>query len=205
MESNLPGMDAPASSPALSPGRIVVAFSPVLVIALVLSAGAALHLNADVLPFNTAAFMNIGEVLAPLVAISAFIERAVEVLLTTARNEESNRLQTVLDQSSQDPTQTSRTDEARARLQAYKSQTQRLAFLLSVGLGVLAGLLGVRALSNLLAKDAHPVPAFEILDIALTGLVIGGGADGIHKIVKAVTDYMEMISRKSQAAPGTQP
>ena len=42
--------------------------------------------------------------------------------------------------------------------------------------------------------------AFHTFDILLTGVVIGGGADGIHTIVGAVLDYMDMISQKAQNA-----
>ncbi len=86
------------------------------------------------------------------------------------------------------------------KIRDYSLGTRRYAFLLAVALGLVASMLGLRALENLVITPAgSPLdPAVQRFDMLLTGLVVGGGADGIHKPVKAFTDYMEMISRNAK-------
>lgn len=151
------------------------------------------------LAFDEGAFQNIGQVFAPLVLVAAFIERAVEVVLTPTRGAEAGRLQAKAEAHRAAGEQEEASEHDR-RITEHKLGSRRRAFFLAVSLGVLASLLGVRGVENLLAADPAPGAGFQFFDIVLTGLVIGGGADGIHKIVKAVTDYMEMVSRKSQAS-----
>lgn len=149
------------------------------------------------LQFDQKALANLGVVLAPLVAVAAFIERAVEVILTPLRGDTADRMQaevTAATAAGQDAA------ALKKRLHDFKLGTRRYAFLLAVSLGIIASLLGVRGLENLVS-DSTPLSApAKGFDVVLTGLLLGGGADGIHKPVKAFTDYMNMISKKSQAA-----
>jgi hypothetical protein len=42
-------------------------------------------------------------------------------------------------------------------------------------------------------------PLFTSVDVVVTGAVIGGGADGLHKIVKVFTTFFETTSAKIEA------
>jgi len=165
----------------------LIAVLILLVIALV-SAG---HFRP--LAFNQNALTNFAVVLAPLVAVAGFIERAVEVILTPWRGDASDKSAREI-KGVADP-------DAKAALEAqlhdYKLGTRRYAFLLSVTLGIIAALMGVRAIQNLVDTRLGALP--QAFDVLLTGLLLGGGADGIHKPVKAFTDYMDLISQNSKA------
>ncbi|HEX7120637.1 MAG TPA: hypothetical protein VF212_17725 [Longimicrobiales bacterium] len=187
------------SSPTLPLPLGLTPYTLVLIGLLVAAYVFFIRVRPEALRFDPNALANLGSVLAPLVVCAAFIERAVEVVLTPLRGEESARLQA----KAQACRATGDHDEAaehETRLTEHKLGSRRRAFFLAVALGIAASLLGIRGLESLLADGAQPGTGFEFFDIVLTGLVIGGGADGIHKIVKAFTDYMEMVSRKTQSA-----
>lgn len=167
-----------------------------IVAALVVAAAAAATAFSP-LQFDPKALANLGVVLAPLVAVAAFIERAVEVILTPLRGDTADRMQaevTAAAAAGQDAA------ALKKQLHDFKLGTRRYAFLLAVSLGVIASLLGVRGLENLVSANTPLSAPAKGFDVVLTGLLLGGGADGIHKPVKAFTDYMNMISKKSQAA-----
>lgn len=148
--------------------------------------------------FKPDAIANVGNVLAPLVLIAAFIERAVEVLLTPVRGDHADRLRSRIEKQQQaggDVTALER------ELRDYKLTNRRIAFFMAVALGLLAALLGFRALESLFATPPAAGSSLQFFDVVLTGVVIAGGADGIHTPVQAFTDYMERISRNAKTAP----
>ncbi len=149
------------------------------------------------LEFDEEGLANLGMVLAPLVAVAAFIERTVEVILTPTRGDTAGKLRHQLEVKKEAGADVGDLEE---KIRDYSLGTRRYAFLLAVALGLVASMLGLRALENLVITPAgSPLdPAVQRFDMLLTGLVVGGGADGIHKPVKAFTDYMEMISRNAK-------
>lgn len=149
------------------------------------------------LEFDPEGLQNLGMVLAPLVAVAAFIERTVEVVLTPTRGDTAGKLRHDLEKKKEAGADIA---DLQKQLRNYSLGTRRYAFLLAVGLGLVASMLGLRALENLVvtSPDDPLAPAVRRFDMLLTGLVVGGGADGIHKPVKAFTDYMEMISRNAK-------
>jgi len=76
-------------------------------------------------------------------------------------------------------------------------------------MGTLVAIGGLRGLAWLVGEPtASPVaglPAqrtfFRLIDVLLTGMVIGGGADGVHKIVLFVTDILEPTRSPAARSP----
>lgn len=161
--------------------------------------------TAQPLAFTPDALANVGNVLAPLVLVGAFIERAVEVILTPWRGDGADLMKDRVEAHRQAGNTAAAASES-IRLRGHKSGTRGRAFMLAVGLGLLAALLGFRALGNLV-QAAPAGPMFVFFDVLITGFVLGGGAAGIHKPVQAFTDYMEMVSdsAKRKAAGQTTP
>src|SRR4051794_7717944 len=121
-------MTQPLSLKAPAADRIAGAVGPFLIAVVVITLAVIFHQFAAPLAFNEAAFQNLGTVFAPLFAIAAFIERAVEVLVTPYRAGHSDILQQRLVNIAADPAQGALADELRERIVAYKAESQQIAF-----------------------------------------------------------------------------
>jgi hypothetical protein len=142
--------------------------------------------------FSEAGISSLANVLAPLVVLALFIERAVEVVMTAWRAEGQRWRKDRLEHEKKLAERSCHYDEAwRAyqELNAYVAVSQRLAFLTAIVFGFLVSIVGVRAMEMLMeagAVVAQPVSQrdwFIGVDIALTSLLLAGGADGIHRLV----------------------
>ena len=101
--------------------------------------------------------------------------------------------------------QKSLASEAAAQLAAYRAGTAQLALTTNVAFGVLIACLGARALEPLFDWSAVAAPSsvpmfFTFADILITGALLGGGADGLHKIVSVFTAYADETKDKVQNA-----
>jgi hypothetical protein len=152
------------------------------------------------LKYTPSALQNIANVLTPLVAISLFIERAVEVVISAWRNQGATDLQNAA--SSADPAVAAGASQA---LNLYRARTQKLSFLVSLTLSAVAAMVGVRAVAPLV-QNAPNSGVFEMLDVVVTALLLAGGADGIHQIITTFTDFLDSTKSKmnpTPAAPAT--
>ncbi|HWR14056.1 MAG TPA: hypothetical protein VN577_04465 [Terriglobales bacterium] len=141
-------------------------------------------------------------VLTQLIAIALIIERAVEVLISPLRSEETERRRLAL------AIQSERASDIESVLPyinpyvGWRSDTQKIAFSISLGLGLLVAIIGMRALQFL----ADPVvlnglrgtqaTLFRIVDVVLTGALLAGGADGLHKLASLFTSYVERATER---------
>lgn len=166
-------------------------------------------------PFTVAEFL---ADFAPLLLVALFIERALEVFLTAWRAEEADRLDTALAHAKARAAAAAAAAEAREAveqreqdLKAYKAATRRLALSAGIALGVVVAAIGVRGLEIFvdpaelgeLGRTA-PLQAaiFRTADAVLTGALLGGGADGIHKLVSVFTDFLDLTRKRQAAAAG---
>lgn len=141
--------------------------------------------------------------LVPLFIISVFIERGLEVFIAVWRKPESD----LLSEKQQHVTE-GRSN--RIELTKYKSTTSRLAFISGVSMGIMISFAGVRVLYPLMimtvGKNAlnqvseNQVFFFNTLDILVTGGIIGGGSDGIHKVINVITGFLDATNVKIKKA-----
>ncbi len=178
--------------------------------------------------FAAEGFTNIGQVLAPLLLMALFIERATEVVITSWRDPESQRLQHELDAAGD-----ANRLQAQQAVDFYRLETQRLAFLISAALAIVAAVVGLRIIQPLLDPSAvqrlaDPVNAARIvgqpapdgvsvqaaqtqwfwlssLDVVLTGLLIAGGADGIHQVITTFTTFLDSTRDRAATLGGPAP
>jgi hypothetical protein len=166
-------------------------------------------LNPGLVRFHPLAAPEFFQLVAPLVLISAFMERATEVFVTAWRggglsktSREVQRLKlkvTKGEQASHDDL-----EDAHDKLADYRSDTQRIAFLTTLGLGVVISALGIRALELFVdpaifaALSSTQRAAFNVTDVLLTGASLGGGADGLHKMVNVFTTFMDATSNRAR-------
>jgi len=181
----MPGNIASAqAAPAAPPRRLAL-----LVLAVFVVAGVSVVvLNNPGLvrfwPFSAGEFV---QALTPLVLIALFIERALEVFISGWRGGGEKALGAAVKDGS----------AAAIDLVAYKSVSRRAAFTAAVLLGITISAIGVRALELFVdpavfaALTSAQRTVFRVIDVVLTGAVLGGGADGMHKLVSVFTNFMD--------------
>jgi hypothetical protein len=145
--------------------------------------------------------------LTPLLVIALFVERALEVFVTAWRAPQQRMMKAM-----RNTTLGKLTPEENAGLIQYKSDTQRVAFVSGIVFGIVVSAIGVRALALFISPEeiagftGWQRPLFTAVDVLVTGAVIGGGADGIHKIVNLFTTFFDTTtaqveSRRPPASP----
>jgi hypothetical protein len=168
--------------------------------------------DPQLLKFSPYALENIGNVLGPLVLVALFIERAVEVLMTVWREPEAqeaeSRVTRAREVAGPDAAATDRgVAAAELDLRRYKAQSRRIAFALTLTLGLFAALLGIRAVQQFLEGGVLPTDitgaqkaAFVRFDMFITAAMIAGGAEGIHRVVSAFTAFADASKKRAQSA-----
>lgn len=137
--------------------------------------------------------------LTSLFLISLFLERALEVFVSWWRDVERVKLEQEIARLETDASADAqrRAVELKQQLQLYKSQTARRTFMCGLAAGAVIALAGARALSPLLADlpaaGSPQALMVVIADVVITAGLIGGGSDGIHKLVSVITDYLEKV------------
>jgi archaellum biogenesis protein FlaJ (TadC family) len=93
-------------------------------------------------------------------------------------------------------------DAAAAREQSvtYRAETKEMALLVGFAFGVFVSLAGVRALHGLLADSAPTGTLFTVADIVVTGAMLAGGSEGIHRMANAFTSFMDSLSSRADAS-----
>ena len=154
--------------------------------------------GAAALQFSQQGLQNIGLVLAPLMAIALFIERAVEVLISAWRDPGAMRLKHDMAAAP------ARAAGIKQELDYYRMGTQRLAFLASLTFSLVAAMVGIDAVTPLLQAlpaDASQAAVLRGFDVVVTALLLAGGADGIHQIVTTFTGFLDSTKARMDPAP----
>jgi hypothetical protein len=143
--------------------------------------------------------------LAKLIAIALFIERTVEVLLTPWRGLEARRIAARVKQA-KTRLQKGETDsvaemsDAENELQEYKGKTRQIAFLMALALGMTISAVGIRGLQFFVdlpqSSPSEQTVVFHGLDVLLTGALLAGKADGLHKMALVWTGYLDKSTEK---------
>jgi hypothetical protein len=105
-------------------------------------------------------------------------------------------------------------EKIKLRRTEYKSQTKKIALWTALFVGVMISGVGVRALETLLKlTDLTNLPTnqqpifyagqclFRLFDTLLTGGLIAGGSDGIHKLTNLVADFLDETQNRIKANP----
>jgi hypothetical protein len=157
-------------------------------------------------PYSAADFT---QQLAPLVLIALFIERSLEIFITVWRGGKADELQHYLEKAialpDSDAQKATKVQAANEALSNYKFQTQQVALPSALILGILISAVGVRGLGNLADLDKlsdHPTQRylFNLADVLLTGALVGGGSDFVHKVITTFTGLMDATSQRAKAS-----
>jgi hypothetical protein len=165
----------------------------------------------DHFTFHKVTGQSILNLLAPLFVIALFIERALEVFVSAWRDlgrsgleedvkvaEESIKAAKEKKDSAAQARAETDLQTARKEVSKYKRTTGRYSFLGGVSAGILISCIGIRVLNPLVDWDTEMVGGqqtfFNIIDIIITGGLLGGGSDGIHKIMNVILGFLEKTS-----------
>lgn len=172
--------------------------------------------------FRPVVFSDITQLLSSLFLISLFLERAIEVFITVWRGPEAKMLETrmhaaqlvVADQkkafqgtvdANKMQTALQESDNAKEDFVQFKSATQRWALWTGFIMGLAISLVGVHTLNILVTQESYAALSsqqkslFDIVDILITGGLVGGGSDGVHKILQLFFDFIDATSNRVNA------
>ena len=81
----------------------------------------------------------------------------------------------------------------------YRMQTRSAALWLGLLIGLLVSAVGVRVLHELVVSELQGTQAlyFTAVDILLTGCLISGGSDVLHKIAERYNNFMALSEKKT--------
>jgi H+/Cl- antiporter ClcA len=166
-------------------------------------------LSPVVLQFKKYSAADFTQQLTPLVLIALFIERSLEVFLTVWRGGKATTLQREVEKAAilpdTDASKVDKVNKANDDLNQYQFATQQIALPLALVLGILISALGVRGLGNFADLDKlrdYPTQRclFNVADTLLTGALVGGGSDFMHKVITTFTDLMDATSQKAKTS-----
>jgi hypothetical protein len=146
---------------------------------------------------------SIVERLAPVVMIALFVERAQEVFISAWRDiEKWNLERTVAKAKAKAAPVAEEIEAAEQQLDKHQCETRRIAFAAGVIMGTVISALGVRVVQPLiqLPSNGQQLVLFNLVDVLLTAGLIGGGSDGIHKVVSVFTDFLDVTRQKINAS-----
>jgi hypothetical protein len=162
-------------------------------------------------------------VIAWLVAIALFVERANEVVVMFFRDEKADRLDRVEARmaelartksaaaealalntgatpaersvAAQDAeTARQKLADAQEAKALYRSGTREIALLVGFFFGVLSSVAGVRGFQGLLQDNTPQDGLFTVCDILVTSAMLAGGSEGIHRLANVYTSFMDGLS-----------
>ena len=188
---------------------------PILLAGFVLSLP--IWLTTEMLAFRDFGTADILQLLTGLFVVSLLLERSLEVFVTTWRgpgtaeldlkvSKQRNELAEIKKAAANDAVAAEALAQAEHERTKYKSDTQRVALWTGLTFGLLVSTVGVRSLQALvdgaaLSKASHAqIIGFHLVDVLLTGGLIAGGSEGIHKITQVFTNYMEISAKRIKDA-----
>jgi hypothetical protein len=162
--------------------------------------------------FNDVSVQSIATLLMPIFVISVFLERTQEVFVSAWRELKRHQLDHELEVAQQELARARQAggsdvikdaEELLAQkkwcVNRYKAQTRKHAFLLSLCGGVIISAVGVRILYPLMSWDIEFTGQqkffFNLVDIFLTGGLIGGGSDGVHQVMNVITNRAKATNK----------
>lgn len=161
----------------------------------------------DSLSFGAYDFAELAQMLAPLVLVSLFVERTLEVFLALWRGPEAEKLKLELLHIREPADSGGSPAELRAaegRLLTYKSETRKLALIGGAVIGMVVSALGIHALEMFIDADSYyqlsgfQLTAFEFVDILVTGMIVSGVAHGLHSMIAAFGSAQIAIRRRAE-------
>lgn len=167
--------------------------------------------------FKDFAATDVVQLLTILFVVALLAERALEIFVGTWRSSGAAPLELAVRAAEKNVARLDGADDttlrqARAALEdarrtesQYRCTTRLIALWAGLALGFLVSGVGLRALEMLidpaLSGWSHrQAAAFRLVDSLLTGGVIAGGSEGIHRIASVFDNFMNTAAKRAKAA-----
>ncbi len=145
--------------------------------------------------------------LTSLFVIAAFLERALEVYISTSRGPGAMQLDNEIVMIKHEIETKPDSAELKSRLmkvkqerELYRLETKKRSLWVGLLFGVLISAVGIRTLGVLVAglEDLKHFQqqVLNIIDVLLTGGLLAGGSDGLHKFSQLYNTYMNNLNQK---------
>ncbi|MCD6162933.1 MAG: hypothetical protein J7K40_11040 [candidate division Zixibacteria bacterium] len=146
-----------------------------------------------------------------LLLISLFLERTIEVIIKVFMGKRKQELVSIINLEKQkarlkqgvgDAPATDIQIEATQEMKMHINNTKRLALLIGFILGISISALGIRTLQQIINQDVFITAGnlqrslFVGMDTLITGALLGGGSNGIHKILDAFLTRVDWYRNK---------
>jgi len=166
--------------------------------------------------FKSFGASDVAQLLTILFVVALLAERALEIFIGTWRGPQASELArdvaerrahlatlekaTLPDEPALTTARSALADATRLERQ-YRCVTRRVALWTGLMLGLLVSGVGLRALGFLIDPaamtqwDPRQVAAVNLVDIILTGGVIAGGSEGIHRLATVFDNFMTSTAK----------
>jgi hypothetical protein len=185
-------------------------YKTISIVFTVLVALLAIILAPKSVPFAEFTSTEIANLLIKLAIAALFIERSIEVIMVAWRGRGKQKyISNLLAERKKGSAKQADSRilseeeiEAARELEEYSAETKVLALLTAFGLGIVISALGLRALEPLLDADFFgslgrtQKALFMGMDTLITGALLGGGSEGIHKILDSILSMFEKYRTK---------
>jgi hypothetical protein len=161
---------------------------------------------------------DVAQLITILFVVALLAERALEIFVGTWRGATATQHELTLRALTQEvarleqlpPAEVSGLAETRAALekakrqeQQYRCSTRQVVLWTGLALGLLVSGVGLRALETLIDPalsgwSASQGAAFRLVDVVLTGGVIAGGSEGIHRMATVFDNFMNATAKRAK-------
>ena len=151
------------------------------------------------------------QLLTVLFLAAVLAERALEIFVGTWRTAAATQLELTVHGLEEDVARLSAEspvlralDKARRQERQYRCGTRQAALRVGLALGLLVSGVGLRALETFIDPalsgwSANQSAAFRLVDVLLTGGVIAGGSEGIHRIATVFDNFLSSTARRAKS------
>lgn len=188
-----------------------------LVVAVPLGGGVLLGLMTGALTVKPVKEQYVRALLQTMFVVALFIERSLEVFISAWRDPDAVPLKVEKDAAKEELTLSVLSDQGVQRahtnatnaeidLERYKAVTKRIALIAALAIGVLVSAAGLRSFETFLNLRPQHHGGWEraagallnAINVLVTGGLLAGGSELIHKTLKVVTDFLDQTSGRIQ-------
>ena len=167
--------------------------------------------------FKDFAAADVVQLFTILFVVAVLAERALEIFVGTWRSPGATQLELAVQAAAQNAARVQGSDDATVRQahaaveaarraeSRYRCTTRLITLWTGLTLGFLVSGVGLRALEMLIDPalsgwSANQATAFRLVDSLLTGGVIAGGSEGIHRIASVFDNILNTAAKRAKAA-----